>query len=121
MKITIEEAIESLKYLISGDCTDNQMDFVEEIEMAIDALERQRKPRIGGFAVIDNETGKEADPHQIANDEEWADSLIYCDIEGFALLENGSLILLDECGNYEVCPADRFTVVFEEGANHEGN
>lgn len=41
-----QEAVENLKYLINGDCTDNQMDFVEEIEMAIDALEKQipRKP-----------------------------------------------------------------------------
>ena len=41
-----QEAIENLKYLISGDCTDNQMDFVEEIEMAINALEKQipKKP-----------------------------------------------------------------------------
>lgn len=37
----IKEAIENLKYLISGDCTDNQMDFVEEIEMGIQALEKQ--------------------------------------------------------------------------------
>lgn len=42
----IQEAIENLKYLISGDCTDNQMNFVEEIEMAINALEKQipKKP-----------------------------------------------------------------------------
>ena len=38
----IQEAIENLKYLISDDCTENQMDFVEEIEMAINALEKQR-------------------------------------------------------------------------------
>ena len=37
----IQEAIENLKYLISDDCTDNQMDFVEEIEIAINALEKQ--------------------------------------------------------------------------------
>ena len=37
----IIEAIENLKYLISGDCTGNQMDFIEEIEMAINALEKQ--------------------------------------------------------------------------------
>ena len=37
----IQEAIENLKYLISGDCTDTQMDFVEEIEMAIESLEKQ--------------------------------------------------------------------------------
>ena len=42
----IQEAIENLKYLISGDCTDTQMDFVEEIEMAIESLEKQipKKP-----------------------------------------------------------------------------
>lgn len=37
-----QEAIENLKYLISGDCTDTQTDFVEEIEMAINALEKQK-------------------------------------------------------------------------------
>jgi hypothetical protein len=34
----IERAIESLEYLIGGDCCDNQMDFVEEIELALAAL-----------------------------------------------------------------------------------
>ena len=44
----IQEAIENLKYLISGACTDNQMNFVEEIEMGIQALEKQipKKPDI---------------------------------------------------------------------------
>lgn len=47
----IQEAIENLKYLISDDCTDNQMDFVEEIEMAINALEKQipQKPIEDGY------------------------------------------------------------------------
>ena len=42
----IQETIENLKYLISDDCTDNQTDFIEEIEIAIDALEKQipKKP-----------------------------------------------------------------------------
>ena len=119
MRITIEEAIESLKYLISGDCTENQMDFVEEIEMAIEALEKKREPRIGGFSVIDNKTGKYPDLQEIALKEGWAFSLKYCDMEGFAITESGSIILLDECGEYSYCPSDRFTVVFEEGADHE--
>ena len=38
----IQETIENLKYLISDDCSDNQTDFIEEIEIAIDALEKQR-------------------------------------------------------------------------------
>ena len=42
----IEEVIDNLNYLISGDCTDTQMDYVKEIEFAIEALERQipKKP-----------------------------------------------------------------------------
>ena len=64
------------------------------------------------FRVIDNKTGKEADPCKIAR-EEWVRNLIRLDIEGFALLESGSLVLLDECGNFEYCPSDRFTVVFD--------
>jgi len=36
-----QEAIENLKYLISSDCCDDQMDYVEEIGMAIEALEEQ--------------------------------------------------------------------------------
>lgn len=33
-----ESAIENLKYLISEDCTDTQMDYVSDIELAIDAM-----------------------------------------------------------------------------------
>ena len=43
-----EEAIENLKYLISEDCCDTQMDYVDEIEMAIQALGKQvpKKPEM---------------------------------------------------------------------------
>ena len=43
-----EEAIENLKYLISEDCCDTQMDYVDEIEIAIQALEKQvpKKPEM---------------------------------------------------------------------------
>lgn len=37
----IEDAIKNLKYLISGDCCDTQMDYIDEIGMAIDSLEKQ--------------------------------------------------------------------------------
>lgn len=37
----VQEVIEDLKYLISDDCTDTQKDYVEEIEFAIKALEKQ--------------------------------------------------------------------------------
>ena len=66
------------------------------------------------FKVIDKKTGKEADTYKIALKEDWAKHLIYCDIEGFAIEEDGSLVLLDECGNVAYCPVDRFEIVFEE-------
>ena len=65
------------------------------------------------FIVIDNNTGKEADIGEIALKEDWAKGLIYCDMQGFALLEDGTLVLLDECGKYEYCPSGRFTVIHE--------
>lgn len=66
------------------------------------------------FKVIDKKTGREADAYKIALKEEWAKSLIYCDIEGFAITEDGTLILADECGKMVYCPDDRFEIVFEE-------
>ncbi len=68
------------------------------------------------FDVIDNNTGKIADCEEIANSEKWADGLIFYDMWGFAILETGTLLLVDECGNYKVCPEDRFRIV----ANEEG-
>lgn len=67
------------------------------------------------FKVIDIKTGEEPDVEKICLAEKWANSLMYCDIEGFALTENGSLILADECGRFEYCPPNRFKVVFEDG------
>ena len=66
------------------------------------------------FRVIDNKTGKEADAYEIALHEEWAKCLIYCDMEGFVITENGDLMLADECGNVVYCDAERFKVVFED-------
>lgn len=66
------------------------------------------------FTVIDSKTGKEADVEKIVLKEDWAKSLIYCDMEGFAITEEGNLILLDECGNYVFCDEERFKVVFVE-------
>lgn len=72
------------------------------------------------FMVIDNKTGLYPDCEKIARKEKWAKNLVYCDIEGFAVMEDGSLILMDECGNYAYCPEGRFTVcVFGELQNNE--
>jgi hypothetical protein len=66
------------------------------------------------FLVIDNNTGEEADEQQIALKEQWADGLMYPDMDGFAIMQDGSLILMDECGQFRYCPEGRFTVVFRE-------
>jgi len=68
-----------------------------------------------GFKVIDNHTGKEADIEQIALTEEWAKNLIYCDMDGFYIGQDGTLILADECGNFVYCDTKRFKVVIENG------
>ncbi len=66
------------------------------------------------FKVIDKRTGKYPDLYKIAKNEEWAKNLIYSDIEGFALTEDGgSLLLLDECGHVAYCPYGRFEVEME--------
>jgi hypothetical protein len=64
------------------------------------------------FIVMDRTTGREADPEKIALHEKWADDLVYCDMEGFALLQDGSLVLLDECGHVAYCPAERFDILW---------
>ena len=70
--------------------------------------------KIISFAVIDNKTGEYPDLWKIALTEDWAKGLMYCDMDGFAILEDGGLILMDECGKFAYCPSDRFTVVLDE-------
>ena len=65
------------------------------------------------FKVIDKKTNQEADVYKIALKEKWANSLCYCDMEGFAITEDGTLILADECGKFEFCPEDRFEIISE--------
>ncbi|MDD5708661.1 MAG: hypothetical protein PHR35_22325 [Kiritimatiellae bacterium] len=68
------------------------------------------------FRVVDLTTGTEADLSELVlaaqhNDESWARDLIYCDMEGFAVMEDGTLLILDECGNVAYAPEGRFQVV----------
>lgn len=64
------------------------------------------------FVVRDAKSGLYPDLEEIALHEEWADGLIYCDMEGFYLGEHGDLILADQCGNYRSCPPGRFVVEY---------
>lgn len=41
MELELNEVIENLKYLVSDSCTDTQFDYIEEIEIATKALEKQ--------------------------------------------------------------------------------
>lgn len=74
---------------------------------------------MAGFFVIDNQTGKYPEIEGIALNEDWADGLCYCDMEGFAITEDGSLILADECGRFAYCPEGRFTVAEVEGGIYD--
>lgn len=69
------------------------------------------------FLVIDIKTGEEPDLWNIALEEEWANGLMYCDMEGFAMKQDGALVLLDECGEFRYCPPDRFNVIFDQGGD----
>lgn len=67
------------------------------------------------FDVIDTKTGKYADLQKIALKEEWAKGLVYCDMEGFAIEQDGMLVLLDECGNCAYPPEGRFKLIWNIG------
>lgn len=66
--------------------------------------------RLIEFDVIDNGTGREPNCELIAITEEWANNLMPCDIDSFAVTEDGRLVLIDDCGNCSFAPSDRFTV-----------
>ena len=69
------------------------------------------------FKVIDKRSGKEPifDFNHIFREKWFKESnLIYCDIDGWYIGEDGTLILLDDCGNAAYPPSNRFEVLFEE-------
>ena len=65
------------------------------------------------FVVIDNKTGKEADTYNIALHEDWAKYLCYCDMDGWAIEEDGTLLLVDGCGRSVSADRERFKVVWD--------
>ena len=69
------------------------------------------------FDIIDTKTGWYPDVEKIALSEDWAKGLIYCDIDCFAMQGDGTLILIDDCGNIAYPPAGRFEVVPVKGPN----
>ena len=69
------------------------------------------------FKVIDKRTGKEPifDGNHLFKERWFKNSnLIYCDISGWAIDEDGNLMLVDDCNNVAYPPQDRFEVIFED-------
>lgn len=120
--MTREEAINILdrRTTIPGDGFTYEQ-IKEAIDMAISALRLVSRERVDaldlGFDVIDIKTGEYPDLEKIALTEEWARGLVYCDMDGFAVREDGSLILLDECGNCVSCPSGRFEIRLQDGGD----
>ena len=65
-----------------------------------------------GFDVIDTQTGEYPKIREISRKEEWAERLIFCWMESFAISEDGNLIMIDDRGNYVRTPAGRFRIIF---------
>lgn len=67
------------------------------------------------FLVIDKRTGREPIfDHNHMFKEKWfkESALVWCDLEGWFIGEDGQLVLLDECGHYAYPPSGRFEVIF---------
>ena len=73
-------------------------------------LTQPNEPLVTGFDAVDTKTGEYPDLEKIALKEDWAKHLMYCDMEGFAIEEDGTLLLLDECGRQACCPVGRFEI-----------
>ena len=87
---------------------------IRRLEVENAALrERLEKAVEHPFYVFDKKTEKEADVYEIALNEDWAKHLMYCDMDGFAICQDGTLILIDECGQLAYCPSDRFEICTE--------
>lgn len=83
---------------------------VQDLIADMPTLTLPNEPSLLEFDVVDTTTGKYPDWERIAREESWAKGLVYCDMDGIAIREDGSLILLDECGNCVSCPPDRFEI-----------
>jgi hypothetical protein len=63
------------------------------------------------FEVIDSTTGEPVgDLEEIALQESWAKGLVYCDISGWFVTEDGCLGLMDDCNNIAFPPSGRFKI-----------
>ena len=105
----IDEWIDSVGTVLVGRGLSSYGELIGCIEDT-PTLTPPNEPLTLEFDVVDTKTGQYPDWEHIARTEDWADGLVYCDIDGIAIQEDGSLILLDECGNCVPCPRDRFEI-----------
>jgi hypothetical protein len=116
-----EKVIKGLEHCtsakMSGDCKRCPyygQCVIDPCALERDALELLKEQEHGEtFTVIDNKTGKEADTYDIALHEEWAKHLCYCDMEGWAMEDDGTLLLVDECGRFAYADRERFKVKWD--------
>ena len=102
--------IESGEYFWGGVDSVEERNNLEVAPVDMPTLTPPNEPPLLEFDVVDTTTGKYPDWERIAREESWAKGLVYCDMDGIAIREDGSLILLDECGNCVSCPPDRFEI-----------
>lgn len=65
------------------------------------------------FSVIDKDTGREVSEKIISKIAKNG-GLMEFDIDQFAVTEDGSIVLLDECGNFTYCVQDAFEIKIDE-------
>lgn len=123
--MTIDEIIEGLKFtvdmfmfnpmtgedLTKPDLNPDNRRSVEACQGAIAAIlelkAKLEKPI--QFRVIDTTTGKEPTEKVIFQLAKQG-NLVYCDIDGFYIGEDGELCLMDDCGNATWLDGERFKV-----------
>ena len=111
------QLIESLTICINDECDKcvykNKGEYCS-LALLHDTREQLMKQTAqGGFTVIDTTTGQEADTYDIALHEDWAKHLVYCDINGWAITDDGDLILIDDCGRFAYADRERFKVIWD--------
>lgn len=62
------------------------------------------------WEVVDRKTGQQASLEQLSMEGWVQEKLVWPDLEGFAIGEDGAIYLLDECGNWELCDPTRFYI-----------
>jgi hypothetical protein len=72
------------------------------------------------FTVIDKLTGQEADQIKIIRNESWASHLRTRDIDGWALMDYGTLVLIDNLNRIAYPPEGRFEIVWDTSESITG-